>query len=154
MKPGRATGAGSYPRIYAVVRRIPSGRVATYGQVAALAGLAGRARQVGYALHDNELIGERSFRRTTRDRGKLCRAESRGEGQFPFHRIRRLGANFPAERRIPELRQRRQIQDRAFVRRHKIFLHQPFCFRRHIAGFRQQNMLEKFVVSRADRGGI
>jgi methylated-DNA-protein-cysteine methyltransferase-like protein len=25
--------------------------VATYGQVAALAGLAGRARQVGYALH-------------------------------------------------------------------------------------------------------
>ena len=34
MKPGpAATGAGSYPRIYAVVRRIPSGRVATYGQV-------------------------------------------------------------------------------------------------------------------------
>jgi len=39
-------------RIYAVVRRIPSGRVATYGQVAALAGLGGHARQVGYALHD------------------------------------------------------------------------------------------------------
>jgi methylated-DNA-protein-cysteine methyltransferase-like protein len=41
----------SYARIYAVVRAIPPGRVATYGQVAALAGLAGRARQVGYALH-------------------------------------------------------------------------------------------------------
>lgn len=41
----------SYQRIYAVVRRIPAGRVATYGQVAALAGLAGHARQVGYALH-------------------------------------------------------------------------------------------------------
>ena len=41
----------SYERIYAVVRRIPRGRVATYGQVAALAGLAGHARQVGYALH-------------------------------------------------------------------------------------------------------
>jgi methylated-DNA-protein-cysteine methyltransferase-like protein len=37
-------------RIYAVVRRIPRGRVATYGQVARLAGLAGHARQVGYAL--------------------------------------------------------------------------------------------------------
>ena len=36
--------------IYAVVRRIPTGRVATYGQVAALAGRAGHARQVGYAL--------------------------------------------------------------------------------------------------------
>ncbi|HLX10768.1 MAG TPA: MGMT family protein [Thermoanaerobaculia bacterium] len=44
-------GAGAYPRIYDAVRRIPHGRVATYGQVAAMAGLAGRARQVGYALH-------------------------------------------------------------------------------------------------------
>jgi len=34
-----------------VVRRIPRGRVATYGQVATLAGLPGHARQVGYALH-------------------------------------------------------------------------------------------------------
>lgn len=34
-----------------MVRRIPRGRVATYGQVAQLAGLPGRARQVGYALH-------------------------------------------------------------------------------------------------------
>jgi methylated-DNA-protein-cysteine methyltransferase-like protein len=33
------------------VQAIPPGRVATYGQVGALAGLAGRARQVGYALH-------------------------------------------------------------------------------------------------------
>ena len=41
----------SYPRIYAVVRRIPRGRVASYGQIAWLAGLPGRARQVGYALH-------------------------------------------------------------------------------------------------------
>jgi methylated-DNA-protein-cysteine methyltransferase-like protein len=38
-------------RIYSVVRRIPRGRVATYGQVAKLAGLPGSARQVGYALH-------------------------------------------------------------------------------------------------------
>ena len=40
-----------YERIYAVIRRIPRGRVATYGQVARLAGLANGARQVGYALH-------------------------------------------------------------------------------------------------------
>lgn len=40
-----------YQRIYTVVRRIPKGRVATYGQVASLAGLPGHARQVGYALH-------------------------------------------------------------------------------------------------------
>jgi methylated-DNA-protein-cysteine methyltransferase-like protein len=41
----------SYQRIYAVVRKVPRGRVATYGQVAALAGLPGHARQAGYALH-------------------------------------------------------------------------------------------------------
>lgn len=39
-----------YDRIYSVIRRIPRGRVATYGQVARLAGLPGQARMVGYAL--------------------------------------------------------------------------------------------------------
>lgn len=39
----------AYARVYACVRRVPRGRVATYGQIAALAGVG--ARQVGYALH-------------------------------------------------------------------------------------------------------
>ena len=39
----------TYARIYAAVRRIPHGRVATYGQIAKLVGVG--ARQVGYALH-------------------------------------------------------------------------------------------------------
>jgi methylated-DNA-protein-cysteine methyltransferase-like protein len=51
----RRTGArrstpGAHVRILAVVRRIPRGRVATYGQVARLAGLPTHARLVGYAL--------------------------------------------------------------------------------------------------------
>lgn len=37
--------------IWAVIRKIPRGRVATYGQIAELAGIDGHARQVGYALH-------------------------------------------------------------------------------------------------------
>lgn len=41
----------TYDQIYAVVKQIPSGHVATYGQIATLAGLPGHARQVGYALH-------------------------------------------------------------------------------------------------------
>ena len=41
----------TYQRIYRVVRRIPRGRVATYGQVAELAGFPRQARMVGYALH-------------------------------------------------------------------------------------------------------
>ncbi|MBQ8120658.1 MAG: MGMT family protein [Ruminococcus sp.] len=46
--------AGSvFERIYEVVKRIPRGRVATYGQVAAMAGNPRWARVVGYALHVN-----------------------------------------------------------------------------------------------------
>ena len=43
----------SYEKIYEVVRQIPRGKVATYGQVAALAGNRRWARVVGYALHVN-----------------------------------------------------------------------------------------------------
>ena len=47
----RPVPSSSYTKIYAVVRRIPAGKVATYGQVAELAGLPNHARLVGYALH-------------------------------------------------------------------------------------------------------
>ncbi|MBJ18022.1 MAG: MGMT family protein [bacterium] len=40
----------SWNRVYDVVRGVPRGNVATYGQVAALAGMPGAARQVGWAL--------------------------------------------------------------------------------------------------------
>ncbi len=40
----------AYEAIYNIVRQIPYGQVATYGQVADLANLPGRARLVGYAL--------------------------------------------------------------------------------------------------------
>jgi len=39
-----------YRRIYRIVRRIPKGRVATYGVLARLAGRPGGARTVGWAL--------------------------------------------------------------------------------------------------------
>ena len=43
--------SNSYDRIYEIVRQVPKGRVVTYGQVAELANLAGKARVVGYALY-------------------------------------------------------------------------------------------------------
>jgi len=51
VSPATRSRSTSYLRIYATVKRVPRGRVATYGQIARLAGLPGRARQVGYALH-------------------------------------------------------------------------------------------------------
>lgn len=44
------TNNENYQRIWKTVLQIPSGKVASYGQVADLAGLPGRARLVGRAL--------------------------------------------------------------------------------------------------------
>jgi methylated-DNA-protein-cysteine methyltransferase-like protein len=41
----------SHARIFAAVKRIPRGRVSTYGAIARVAGLPRQARLVGYALH-------------------------------------------------------------------------------------------------------
>ncbi len=43
----------TFSMIYDVVKRIPKGKVATYGMVASLAGNPRWSRVVGYALHVN-----------------------------------------------------------------------------------------------------
>ena len=48
-----AESGNSYQKIYEIVKQIPKGCVASYGQVAALAGNPRWARVVGYALHVN-----------------------------------------------------------------------------------------------------
>lgn len=49
LAPAIRPGSSIYKRIYAEVRRIPSGRVSTYGGIARRLGGCG-ARQVGYAM--------------------------------------------------------------------------------------------------------
>ena len=49
----RQNDCSFYDKIYAAVCEIPCGQVATYGQVAAMAGSGGAARAVGNALHRN-----------------------------------------------------------------------------------------------------
>lgn len=43
----------TFEKIYEVVKRIPKGKVASYGTVAAMAGNPRWSRVVGYALHTN-----------------------------------------------------------------------------------------------------
>jgi len=47
---GAGRTGGTFTTIYRVVARIPRGRVATYGQIARMAGFPGAARMVGWAL--------------------------------------------------------------------------------------------------------
>lgn len=47
-------------KVFEQVRRIPAGKVASYGQIARLIGRPGTARFVGYALHADEEIDQDS----------------------------------------------------------------------------------------------
>ena len=62
---------GDYKRFYAVIRRIPRGRVATYGQVAWLAGRPRHARQVGYALQASTDKDEVPWQRVVNSKGEV-----------------------------------------------------------------------------------
>lgn len=64
----------SYQKIYEVVKQIPKGNVATYGQVAALAGNRRWSRVVGYALHVNPNSEEIPCYRVVNREGRLSDA--------------------------------------------------------------------------------
>ena len=75
----KASGkSDSYERIYAVVHRVPRGRVVTYGQVASLAGLDGQARQVGYALHATPTGSDIPWHRVINAQGRVSQRAEEG----------------------------------------------------------------------------
>jgi methylated-DNA-protein-cysteine methyltransferase-like protein len=89
-----------YARIYAVVRRIPRGRVATYGQIARLAGLPGHARQVGYALHAMATARPLPWHRVVNARGEVSRRSRPGPDVAQRELLAREGVSFDARGRI------------------------------------------------------
>ena len=91
---------GSYARIYAVVRRIPRGRVATYGQVAELAGLPGHARQVGYALHALSSGTSVPWHRVVNAQGSCSLRAVPGAELTQRLRLEREGLRFDARGRV------------------------------------------------------
>jgi len=88
-----------YDRIYAVVRRIPRGRVATYGQVADLAGLDGRARQVGYAMRTLTTEGV-PWHRVVNSRGQISERSEPGSDLIQRQLLEREGVKFDAADRL------------------------------------------------------
>lgn len=97
----KSSGRDSYARIYAVVRKIPLGHVATYGQIADLAGLSGHARQVGYALHATPDDLDIPWQRVVNAKGEISpRAEPMMEG-VQRGLLQAEGIEFDAHDRIP-----------------------------------------------------
>ena len=62
----------TFEKIYEVVKSIPEGKVATYGQVALLAGNPRWARVVGYALHVNPEPGIIPCHRVVNRKGEVA----------------------------------------------------------------------------------
>lgn len=60
-----------FQEVYEVCKKIPKGKVATYGQIAFLIGRPKCARQVGWALHDNPEQGVIPCHRVINRFGKL-----------------------------------------------------------------------------------
>jgi methylated-DNA-protein-cysteine methyltransferase-like protein len=61
----------TYGIIWEVVRQIPRGRVATYGEVAHEAGFPGQARLVGYALHSIPSSSDIPWHRVINAQGRI-----------------------------------------------------------------------------------
>ncbi len=66
------TDKSIYDRIYEAVLQIPFGRVATYGQIAVMAGNKNYARIVGNALHRNPAPGVIPCHRVVNAKGRLA----------------------------------------------------------------------------------
>jgi methylated-DNA-protein-cysteine methyltransferase-like protein len=90
----------SREKIYAVVRRIPRGRVATYGQVAELAGMAGHARQVGYALAALPPRTAVPWQRVINAAGMVSRRKMPGEELSQRQLLEKEGVTFDARGRV------------------------------------------------------
>ena len=90
--------ADSYERIYEAIRRIPAGRVATYGQIARVAGVGGHARLVGYALSacDEPL----PWHRVINARGEVSRRADRFYETLQREKLEEEGVAFDGHGRV------------------------------------------------------
>ena len=88
-------GGRSNERICAVVARIPRGRVATYGQIALLAGLPGRARLVGHVLRVLPSGSDLPWHRVVNAQGKISpRGDLLDHEDLQAHLLEREGVRF------------------------------------------------------------
>ncbi|MBI3549219.1 MAG: methylated-DNA--[protein]-cysteine S-methyltransferase [Elusimicrobia bacterium] len=93
--------ASTYARIYAWVAKIPRGKVATYGQLACLAGIPRNARQVGYAMAviPEELAAP--WHRVINSKGEISWREHPDAREEQRALLEREGVAFDESGRVP-----------------------------------------------------
>ncbi len=90
----------SYEKIYNIVKKIPKGQVATYGQIARLAGNPRWSRVVGYALHVNPDSSKIPCHRVVNRHGELSKAFAFGGQQAQKMLLEMEGIEFLQDDRV------------------------------------------------------
>lgn len=83
----------TFGAIYEVVKQIPKGKVATYGQIAELVGNRRLARVVGYALHANPDPEHIPCHRVVNREGKVSKAFAFGGENEQILRLEKEGVS-------------------------------------------------------------
>jgi methylated-DNA-protein-cysteine methyltransferase-like protein len=89
-----------FSAVYEAARQIPRGKVATYGQIARLAGNARMARQVGWALHANPEQGIIPCHRVLNRFGEVCKGFAFGGEDAQRMLLEAEGIEFGADGRV------------------------------------------------------
>ncbi len=89
-----------FEKVYLIVAQIPSGKVATYGQIARLAGNPRMSRQVGWALHQNPRPGEIPCHRVVNRFGQLSGAFAFGGSDTQRILLEMEGVSVSAENAV------------------------------------------------------
>lgn len=87
----------TFEKIYDVVKRIPKGKVASYGTVATMAGNPRWARVVGYALHVNPEPGTIPCHRVVTRNGEVSAAFAFGGENMQRLLLSEEGVSFLAD---------------------------------------------------------
>lgn len=87
-------------RIYSIVAKIPRGKVATYGQIASLAGIPRHARQVGYAMHALPVESNVPWQRVINAKGEVSRRKWSEAHLLQRHLLEEEGVVFDDDGRV------------------------------------------------------
>ena len=94
MFPGPKSPSRSHQLIYETVRKIPAGKVATYGEVAQVSGLLHQARLVGYALHNLPPGNDVPWHRVVNALGKVSLSDLDGMYERQIRLLQKEGVVF------------------------------------------------------------
>jgi methylated-DNA-protein-cysteine methyltransferase-like protein len=89
-----------YNEIYEVIARIPRRRVATYGQIADLAGIPGQPRRIGYALSGLHGDSGIPWHRVINAKGMISSRSKSGPDKLQLRLLQQEGIVFDSSGRI------------------------------------------------------